>query len=121
MSLLFLGCHAVVAEPGLPIRGWSSWTQFRCHVNETLVLQMGRAIVDSGLAASGYNYVLLDDCWTACDSLVQPSGGCAKPAPRDARGRIPVDSKKFPRGMRALTDALHGMGLRAGIYTSIGS
>ena len=67
LSLLFLGCHAVVAEPGLPIRGWSSWTQFRCHVNETLVLQMGRAIVDSGLAASGYNYVLLDDCWTACD------------------------------------------------------
>ena len=61
LSLLFLGCHAVVAEPGLPIRGWSSWTQFRCHVNETLVLQMGRAIVDSGLAASGYNYVLLDD------------------------------------------------------------
>ena len=58
LSLLFLGCHAVVAEPGLPIRGWSSWTQFRCHVNETLVLQMGRAIVDSGLAASGYNYVL---------------------------------------------------------------
>ena len=53
LSLLFVGCHAVVAEPGLPIRGWSSWTQFRCHVNETLVLQMGRAIVDSAWFPDG--------------------------------------------------------------------
>jgi len=44
-------------------------------------------------------YILLDDGWTLCAE----GGGlqrCRTPAPRDARGRIPVDPAKFPRGFR---------------------
>jgi alpha-galactosidase len=47
---------SLTATPQLPIRGWSSWTQFRCHVNETLVLSMADAVVSSGLRDSGYEY-----------------------------------------------------------------
>jgi alpha-galactosidase len=31
-----------------------------------------------------------------------------------------VDEEKFPRGMKALVDEIHGLGLKAGIYSSAG-
>lgn len=118
MTIALLVALASTA-PKMPIRGWSSWTQFRCHVNESLVLSMADAIVSSGLRDAGYKYVLLDDCWTACESF-SADGSCMAAATRGADGEIPVNNERFPRGMRALTEAIHARGLLAGIYTSIG-
>ena len=44
---------------------------------------------------------------------------CDIPAPRRSDGRIVVDTAKFPGGFRPLTDYVHGLGLKIGIYTAV--
>src|SRR5688500_11728341 len=46
-----------------PPMGWNSWNTFGCNINETLIRQMGDAIVSSGMRDLGYKYVVVDDCW----------------------------------------------------------
>ena len=46
-----------------PPMGWNSWNRFRCNINETLIRQTADLLVSLGLAAKGYRYVNLDDCW----------------------------------------------------------
>src|SRR5437667_8306571 len=46
-----------------PPMGWNSWNRFGCNVNETVVKQAADAMVSSGMAAAGYQYVNIDDCW----------------------------------------------------------
>src|ERR1700684_2784990 len=48
-----------------PPMGWNDWYQYRCGVTENDVLANARAMVSSGLARLGYNYINLDDCWMA--------------------------------------------------------
>ena len=47
--------QAAAARPPL---GWSTWTTFKCAINETLVYEAIDAMLSSGLAKSGYEYVL---------------------------------------------------------------
>ena len=39
---------------------------------------------------------------------------------RDANGNIQPDPARFPSGMEAVADKLHAMGLKFGLYTSMG-
>ena len=48
---------------------------------------------------AGYQYVNIDDCWHG---------------ERDADGNIHPDPKRFPSGMKALADYVHGKGLKLG-------
>ena len=61
------------------------------------------AMVRSGLAAHGFQYVNIDDCWEG---------------KRDAEGEI-QGNERFP-DMKALADYVHGKGLKLGIYSSPG-
>ncbi len=63
-------------------------------------------MVSSGMAALGYNLVLLDDCWASTE--------------RDASGRIQPDPSRFPSGIPALVDYVESKGLYLGLYTSAG-
>ena len=101
----------------LPLRGWSTWTTFKCDINETLVNESITALVSSPLFESGYNYVLIDDCWTTCEEFVGER--CAKAGARDAEGRIQINRTKFPNGFAPLTKRAHDLGLKIGIYTSV--
>lgn len=101
----------------LPIRGWSSWNTFQYNVSEALLIQAAHHMAGK-LKSAGYTYVLLDDGWTAC-SLGGGLQRCRTAAPRDREGRIPVDKAKFPRGFKPVTDAIHDLGLKVGIYTSV--
>lgn len=40
--------------------GWNSWNKFGCNVNETLIQQTADAMVSTGLAKLGYEYVNVD-------------------------------------------------------------
>ena len=89
-----------------PPMGWNDWNRFGCDINEQIVRQTADAIVSSGLADAGYEYVNVDDCWEATS--------------RDANGNLTNDPEKFPSGMAALADYVHAKGLKFGIYTAAG-
>ena len=86
----------------VPPMGWNHWNAFGCNVSETLVRQMADTIVANGMAAVGYQYVVVDDCW------FDPN--------RDSAGNLRGHPTRFPSGMKALGDYLHGKGLKFGIY-----
>jgi alpha-galactosidase len=101
--------------------GWSTWNTFECNINETLVQQSIEALATSPLVRFGYNYVLIDDCWTVCldESGKEDDKPCLKAGPRGKDGRIQINPKKFPKGFKPLTDLAHTRGLKIGIYTSV--
>ena len=86
-----------------PPMGWNSWNHFGDKVDEQTVRESADAMVSSGLAAAGYLYINIDDCWEGS---------------RDAQGAI-VPNAKFP-DMKALADYVHQRGLKLGIYSSPG-
>jgi alpha-galactosidase len=68
MPLFFLATAATSAQAldnGLarsPQMGWNDWNTFGCSVSDTLIRQTADAMVSSGMAAVGYEYVNIDDC-----------------------------------------------------------
>jgi len=105
---------AVASNNGLSIRpamGWSSWSFVRRWPSEAKIKAQADAMVSSGLAAHGFVYVNLDDFWQKCD---------AEGFVVDGNGRWVVDTAKFPSGIRALADYVHGKGLKFGFYVTPG-
>lgn len=94
-----------------PPMGWNSWNCWGCAVDQEKILETAQAFVDSGLIEHGWSYINIDDCWT-----VNPSA--ADGVVRDRQGMLQANDK-FPDMLR-LTDAIHSLGLKAGIYTSPG-
>ncbi len=99
----------------LPLRGWSTWNTFRCDVSAQLLNESILSMAESPLKAAGYDYILLDDCWTLCLDEHPATDRCGKAGPRDAQGRIQVSPKKFPDGFAPLTQLAHDHGLKMGI------
>lgn len=122
LLLLFVntvGTNATRSNP-YAIRGWSTWNSFACHINETLILESIESLANSPLnKIGGYNFVLIDDCWTKCDELDPNSGHCLLPGARDKDGKIQIDKAKFPNGFLSITKKAHDLGLKIGIYTSV--
>jgi alpha-galactosidase len=93
------GASVIGATPPM---GWNSWNTFGCNnLNETLIKQIADIFVSSGMKDVGYQYVNLDDCWM--------DG-------RDSSGKLKWNATKFPNGIPALADYIHGKGLKIGIY-----
>ena len=90
----------------LPAMGWNSWNAFGSGNTENLTKAMADALVSLGLDKLGYRYVVLDD-------------GCYKPERVD--GKLSNEEKKFPSGFKALSDYVHGKGLKFGMYNDIGT
>ena len=86
-----------------PPMGWNSWNVWGPAVDAEKVLQAAEWLDRSGLAAHGFQYIVIDDAWSA---------------KRGPDGRITAN-EKFP-DMRALADAVHARGLKLGIYSSPG-
>lgn len=89
-----------------PQMGWNSWNTFACNINEQLIRDTADAMVKLGLKDAGYEYVNIDDCWHG---------------KRDQDGVIHPDAERFPSGMKALADYVHGKGLKLGIYSDAGA
>ena len=97
-----------------PPMGWNSWcTKSVCNLvgldpcSERMVRSVADAMVDEGLRAAGYEYVNLDDCWSA--------------RTRDADGNLQPEPRMFPNGMKAVADYVHDRGLKLGLYTCAGT
>ena len=48
-----------------PPNGWSSWNGFKSNISEELFQRQADALVASGLAAKGYDTVIVSDTWMA--------------------------------------------------------
>ncbi|MGJ7908101.1 NPCBM/NEW2 domain-containing protein [Actinopolyspora sp. H202] len=90
-----------------PPMGWNSWNNFGCDVSAKLIRRTAEAMVSSGMAAAGYEYVNIDDCWMA--------------EQHGPDGRLLPDPDKFPNGMKTLADHVHSLGLKIGIYATAGT
>jgi alpha-galactosidase len=86
-----------------PPLGWNSWNCWADAVDQEKVLRSARAFISSGLAQHGWTFINIDDTWQG------RRGG-----PFNA---IQPDPQKFP-DIRALIDEIHGLGLKAGIYST---
>jgi len=90
-----------------PPMGWNSWNKFGCKgLNEKVVRDTADAMASNGMKDAGYQFVIIDDCWQTG---------------RDAAGNIVADAERFPSGIKALADYIHGKGLKFGIYTDVGT
>lgn len=92
---------------GLPPMGWNSWNTFTWDINEELIRQVADTFVAEGYKDAGYEYIVIDDCW----SLKQ----------RDNQGNLVADPAKFPSGIKALADYIHAKGLKFGMYSCAGT
>lgn len=90
-----------------PPMGWSSWNTFRNHIDQDLIMEVARAMKDSGLADAGYEFINLDDCWQS--------------SMRDSDGKLQGDLKTFSRGIPALIKDINALGLKVGLYSSNGT
>ena len=117
--------------------GWLTWQRFRCNVDcvndpencirylilfklkinhssifsfvvsEHLIRVMADKMVSDGYLAAGYEYMMIDDCWSA--------------KTRDENNKLQPDPIRFPSGIRALADYVHSKGLKFGIYGDYGT
>ena len=94
------GEHKLALTPPM---GWNSWNCWAGAVDQDKVRQSTDAMASSGLMEHGFQYINIDDTWEG---------------QRDASGEIQTNSK-FP-DMKALSDYVHGKGLKLGIYSSPG-
>ncbi len=90
-----------------PPMGWNSWNTFATDIDESLVMDTADLFVTLGLKDAGYEYIVLDDGWMSKE--------------RDENGDLVADPQKFPNGMKALADYVHGKGLKFGLYGCAGS
>jgi hypothetical protein len=98
----------------LPPMGWSSWNSFSNTVDSQVVIDQAKAMISTGMHKAGYQYVNIDEGWWL--------------GQRDQQGNIVVDPKAWPAlapGERAgdmsnIVRSIHGLGLKAGIYTDAG-
>lgn len=94
-----------VLRRGTPIMGWASWNCFRTNINEKVLKEQADALVDTGLAACGYEFFNVDDGFF---------GG------RNADGKLQMNKERFPNGIKVIADYAHALGLKAGIYSEGG-
>jgi hypothetical protein len=99
----------------LPPMGWSSWNSFSNTVDAQVVVAQAKALVSTGMAKAGYQYINIDEGWWLGE--------------RDKDGNIVVDPKAWPAlaagekpgDMANIVRFIHGLGLKAGIYTDAGA
>lgn len=85
-----------------PPMGWSSWNIFANSVTDANIRDAADALVKTGLAAHGYQYVNLDDSWEG---------------PRDKKTGDILPNRRIG-DVKALADYVHGRGLKLGLYSA---
>lgn len=88
-----------------PLMGWSSWNTYRVNINEELIKKQADALINQGLKDAGYIYINVDDGFFGW---------------RDEAGKMHSHPERFPNGMKPVSDYIHSLGLRAGIYSDAG-
>jgi alpha-galactosidase len=131
-----------------PPTGFNTWGGYMLDVTDAVMRSAADIFVEKGLADLGYQYLGIDDGWQSFDrdliagnmdlyaragmdtdrtkgffekllsrAQTLPMNSFIGPA-RDAQGR-PIPNPGFP-DMKAMTDYIHSLGLKAGLYSTPG-
>ncbi|MDQ2731611.1 MAG: glycoside hydrolase family 27 protein, partial [Armatimonadota bacterium] len=95
---IICGDHKLALTPPM---GWDAWNVYGEGVTAARVKTQADLLEKTGLAAHGYQYVIVDDTWQAR---------------RDPDGSI-GPNRRFGN-LQSLSDYLHGQGLKFGLYSS---
>lgn len=98
-----------------PPMGWNDWYTHYDRVSEDDIRKAADAMISSGMADFGYQYVNIDGCWTMKPGS---ANSLENSEPRDANGVLRPNGRF--RDMKALVEYIHAKGLKAGIYSSPG-
>ena len=90
-----------------PPMGFNTWNTFGENINDEMIRQTADKMVELGLRDAGYEYLVIDDCWSEKER-------------DEATGKIIPDHVKFPHGMKAVSDYVHSKGLKFGMYSCAG-
>ncbi|MGN0641711.1 MAG: glycoside hydrolase family 27 protein [Huintestinicola sp.] len=99
--------NAAKTMGNLPPMGWNSWNTFTWNINAELIIQAADAFVEQGYKDAGYEYIVIDDCWSEKQ--------------RDKNGCLVPDKNKFPDGIKPVADYVHSKGLKFGMYSCAGT
>jgi len=77
---------------------YNTWEPFHKDINEKLVMELAKAAADAGMKE-----FVIDDGW------------------QDSYGDWGIDMKKFPNGLKPVFDYIKSLGLKPGLWVSIGS
>ena len=103
------------------------WNLYHCSVTADILTETAAAMVKTGLKDAGYIYVNRrapsrpsSPSQHADRSLTAAAGGgcsddCWMAFNRSADGSQLPDPSKFPKGFKAVADAIHGMGMKSGL------
>ncbi|MBQ1954595.1 MAG: glycoside hydrolase family 27 protein, partial [Clostridia bacterium] len=91
-----------------PPMGFNTWNTFGSEINDSVIRETADAMVEKGLLAAGYEYLVIDDCWSKRERDPQTN-------------KIVPDPIKFPNGMKDLSDYVHAKGLKFGMYSCDGT
>ncbi|MFC5864329.1 alpha-galactosidase [Acidicapsa dinghuensis] len=120
-SILAIGSLPVWSQAGgdaaipLPPMGWSSWNSFSNRIDSKIAMQQAQALISTGMAKQGFQFVNIDEGWWL--------------GTRDSEGNIVVEPTRWPAiapgehagDMSNIVRYIHGLGLKAGIYTDAGN
>ena len=87
----------------LPAMGWNSWNAFASNITEARIRGIADQFISMGLDKLGYKYVVIDD-------------GCYQGTSRPLANH----PTNFPSGFKVLSDYVHGLGLKYGMYQDSG-
>ncbi|NIJ54611.1 alpha-galactosidase [Dyadobacter arcticus] len=77
---------------------YNTWMPFRKNINEKLVMELAKAAADAGMKE-----FIIDDGWA------------------DNYGDWLIDKKKFPNGLKPVFDYIKSLGMKPGLWVSVGS
>ena len=88
-----------------PVMGWNTWNTFGEVIDEKLILESADALVENGYKDAGYEYIIIDDCWSLRERV---------------DGKLVPNPERFPHGMKYVSDYIHSKGLKFGMYSCAG-
>lgn len=89
-----------------PQMGWNSYNNHECDIDENIIVENAKGLVEAGLHKLGYKYVTPDCGWYSGE--------------RDEAGALEWNTTRFPSGGKGLGDKLHDIGVKFGMYTGGG-
>jgi alpha-galactosidase len=89
-----------------PPMGFNTWNHYGGSVSAEILLETADAFIKTGLRDAGYVFINSDDGWLDQNRTID--------------GKLHARSDKFPDGVKAVSDGLHGKGFHFGIYGAAG-